>query len=209
MNRARLGMALLMTMAVPGTAAQTSADEQTTFRRIPTQFIAALAEPGATSGSGAEAWGVWRIDPGPRGVRLRNYGQLEAAGGIAPAAWTFDSTDWWLEENGLIMESPDFPLMPGKYVVTGDRETVSVLTVHEKDADGSQRWELAGGATIHDVTHLKCRAARYTPAATDGSCSPAKARQSVFPVTPGALMPPVEGCNKQDYAVLFIIGVEG
>ena len=28
-----------------------------------------------------------------------------------------------------------------------------------------------------------------------------------FPVEPGAAMPPVEGCNKQDYAVLIVIGM--
>jgi hypothetical protein len=30
---------------------------------------------------------------------------------------------------------------------------------------------------------------------------------SAFPVAPGGVMPPVEGCNKQDYAVLIVIGV--
>jgi hypothetical protein len=41
----------------------------------------------------------------------------------------------------------------------------------------------------------------------NNSCSPAKAQQSSFPVVPGGVMPPVEGCNKQDYAVLFVIGM--
>ena len=57
-------------------------------------------------------------------------------------------------------------------------------------------------AKLYDVTHLPCRAARYTGG------SPASARQSDFPVTPGAAMPPVSGTKKQDYAVLFIVGVE-
>jgi hypothetical protein len=39
------------------------------------------------------------------------------------------------------------------------------------------------------------------------SCSPAKARQSDFPVTPGAPMPAVENCHKQDYQVLIVLGV--
>jgi len=30
---------------------------------------------------------------------------------------------------------------------------------------------------------------------------------SAFPVAPGAAMPPVEGCSKQDYQVLIVIGV--
>ncbi len=180
---------------------------ETTFKRIPLQYIAALASPTATSGTGAEAWGVWRIDPGPRGVRLGNFEALKANGNVAPAAWTFDSADWWLEENGLIMEAPEFGMEPGKYVVTGNREKVSVLTVHSKDADGKQRWELSDGATIYDVTHLKCRSARYTPAAGSAMCSPENAPRQEFPVTPGADMPPVPGCAKQDYAVLFLIGV--
>jgi predicted phage gp36 major capsid-like protein len=127
--------------------------------RWPTQFIAALGEPHGRSGSGAQSWGVWRQDPGPRGVWLDNYAQLQAAGGVAPAQWKFDNTDWWLEENGLIMEKQDFSVPPGKYVVTGDREVMTVLTVHPMDRDGDKRWELGDGATLHDVTHLPCRSA--------------------------------------------------
>ena len=200
-------MGLLVMMTTLGQSAYASSDGQTKFKRIPTQFIAALGDPGATSGSGAQSWGLWRIDPGPRGVWLDSYEKLKAADGLAPAQWKFDSTDWWLEEHGLIMEKPDFPVPPGKYVVTGDREVVTVLTVHPMDTDGSQHWELDDGANLYDVTHLPCRSARYTPAAGDGSCSPAKAHKTEFPVTPGGPMPPVEGCNKQDYAVLFVIAV--
>jgi hypothetical protein len=175
---------------------------------VPTQFIAALADPTATSGTGAENWGIWRLDPGPRGVRLTSYANLMAAGGIAPARWTFNGNDWWLDENGLIMEEPEFGMPSGKYMVTGDREAVAVLTVHPKDASGTQRWELGNGATIYDVTHLRCRSARYTPAAAANQCSPDKAPQSAFRVPPGAAMPNVPGCKKQDYTVLFIIGLE-
>ena len=175
-------------------------------RPIPTQYIAALGDPGAMSGAGAEAWGLWALDPGPRGVRLANYETLKADG-VAPAEWRFDGSDWWLEEHGLIMEQPVFPIPSGKYVVTGDRETTAVLTVHPMDNDGVQHWELDKGATLYDVTHLRCRSARYTPASGGGSCSPAKAQMSAFPVAPGASMPPVEGCNKQDYQVLIVIGM--
>jgi hypothetical protein len=177
------------------------------FTPIPTQYIAALGDPGSTSGRGAEAWGLWAVDPGPRGVRLSNYQTLIGAGGVAPAQWTFDTSDWWLEEHGLIMERPTFPITPGRYVVTGGREVTAVLTIHPKGVDGVQRWELSDNATLYDVTHLRCRAARYSPAAGENSCSPEKAQQTAFPVTPGATMPPVEGCNKQDYEVLIVIGM--
>jgi hypothetical protein len=107
------------------------------------------------------------------------------------------------------MESPTFPLPAGRYLVTGGRETTTGLTVNEKGD-----WKLDDGATLYDVTHLPCRAARYHPI-TDASAtssittttgSPAAARLSDFPVKPGAIMPSIPGTNKQDYAVLFIIG---
>ncbi|MEJ2177646.1 MAG: hypothetical protein P8Y12_06780 [Gammaproteobacteria bacterium] len=199
----KIGLLLLVAITQPVVAAIA---DQTKFKSIRTQFIAALGDPASSSGSGAESWGLWRLDPGPRGVRLDNYERLKAEGGVAPAQWQFDSEDWWLEENGLIMEKPDFPLPPGKYVVTGDREMLTVLTVFPKDGAGTQRWELADG-NLYDVTHLPCRSARYTPASSDISCSPAKAPKDEFRVSPGAVMPSVEGCNKQDYAVLFVIGV--
>jgi hypothetical protein len=132
---------------------------------------------------------------------------LKNAGGVAPARWKFDETDWWLEEHGLIMEQPTVPLPPGKYLVTGARKVTAVLTIHPTDSHGDRRWELDQGATLYDVTHLACRSARYTPATVGGSCSPANAKQTAFPVAPGGAMPPVEGCTKQDYAVLIVIGV--
>ena len=175
------------------------------FQRISTQFIAALGNPEANSGSGAQSWGLWPVDPGPRGVRLASFAQMKAAGGVAPAGWKFDATEWWLEEHGLIMEPPVFPIPPGKYLVTGDREVTAVLTIHPADADGDSRWELGDRATLYDVTHLPCRAARYT--STTGERSPANVQKTAFPVAPGGTMPPVEGCEKKDYAVIFVIGV--
>jgi len=192
-----LAVGLLM---LPGPAGA-----ETVIKPIPTQFIAALGDPGASSGGGAESWGLWREDPGPRGVRLSSFEALKADG-VAPAQWTFDRSDWWLEEHGLIMEQPEFPLPPGKYVVTGGRGGTAVLTVHPKGDDGLQHWELDNGATLYDVTHLRCRSARYTPASAN-SCSPAKAPMTSFPVAPGESMPPVEGCKKQDYEVLIVIGM--
>src|SRR5689334_19983280 len=99
--------AALILLVLPQMAGAADKD-QPRFKRIPLQFIAALGDPKATSGNNAQAWGLWRVDPGPRGVRLSNYDKLQAAGGVAPAKWQFDSKAWWLEENGLIMESPEF-----------------------------------------------------------------------------------------------------
>jgi len=206
MRCAPVTIGFLLIVATLGQSAHAADGDQTKFKRIRTQYIAALGDPGATSGGGAESWGLWRLDPGPRGVRLTDYEQLEAANGVAPARWQFNSADWWLEENGLIMEQPDFPLPPGKYVVTGNREVMSVLTVHPEDQGGNRRWVLGDGATLYDVTHLRCRSARYTPATSNTLCSPTNAQQTAFPVTPGAAMPPVENCAKQDYTVLFVIG---
>lgn len=174
---------------------------------VPTQYIAALGDQTATQGTGAESWGLWRLDPGPRGVRLGNFSSLKLTGGIAPSLWHFDDSDWWLEEHGLIMEAPTFPVPPGRYIVTGDREMVAMLTIHPKDSSGAQRWELDKGASIYDVTHLRCRAARYTPETSGQACTPGNVAESNFPVVPGAAMPPVPRCNKLDYQVLIVIGM--
>lgn len=185
------------------------------FRRIPTQFIAALP-PGASdskmisSGSNAKEWGLWTADPGPRGVFLRDY-ETDIRrtttttntnnNKMAPAGWKFDENDWWLEEHGIIMESPTFPLAAGRYLVTGGRWVTTVLEVEE-----GGRWNLRDGK-LYDVTHLPCRSARYKPKGR-GAGSPSMARRGDFPVKPGAVMPDVDGCDKVDYAVLFVIGVE-
>ena len=176
------------------------------FRHISPQFIAALGDPRSRSGSGAQTWGLWPVDPGPRGIRLESFDRLKRAGGIAPAGWKLEGPHWWIEEHGLVMESPVFPLPPGQYLVTGDREVTTALTIHPPDSDGDSRWELDSGATLYDVTHLPCRAARYTQTG-DGACFPGNVPKAAFPVAPGAAMPPVEGCEKQDYAVVVVIGV--
>eukprot|EP00439_Symbiodinium_sp_Y106_P032290 s1103_g3.t2 len=72
------------------------------------------------------------------------------------------------------------------------------------DSEGHQRWELADGAKLFDVTHLPCRSARYT----GSGCSPSGAAPADFPVRPGAAMPAVKGCQKQDHAVLFVLSSE-
>jgi hypothetical protein len=201
------GIVLIGMMMALAPLIHAAGPDQTKFTRVAPQYIAALGDPGANSGNNAQTWGLWRVDPGPRGVPLNFYQRLVDVGGVAPANWKFDSRDWWLEEHGLIMEKPAFPLSPGRYLVTGDREATAVLTVHRPDKDGNQRWELGDGAKLYDVTHLACRAARYTPAASQNACSPAKAPRTAFRVAPGRPMPPVDDCNKQDYAVLIVIGV--
>lgn len=173
------------------------------FKRVPTQFIAAIADPKASSGTDANEWGLWTVDPGPPGVFLRDYKKdLQSKNNIAPAGWKFDPKDWWVEEHGLIMQAPTFPLEKGRYLVTGGRLITTVLEIKE----GGQ-WNLEKGE-LFDVTHLPCRSARYTPKAGVGTGSPLTAKESDFPVKPGAEMPKVEGCDKVDYAVLFVIGKE-
>src|SRR6187431_482384 len=139
LSRWLLSMGSLMLAA--GLQPPVHAADFSEFRRIEPQYIAALGDPGATSGNGAQAWGLWSQDPGPRGCKLDLYPQLKAAG-VAPSQWKFDAKDWWLEEHGLIMEKPTFPLPPGKYLVTGDRKVMTVLTIQPRDKNGNQRWEL-------------------------------------------------------------------
>lgn len=189
-------------------ASQIPANAETKFKSIPTQYIATLENKEAKSGKGAEGWGLWSVDPGPRGVRLSSYDTLVSSGSTAPTGWQFNQSDWWLEEHGLIMEAPQVGMPAGKYLVTGNREVQATLTVFEKDANGSQAWELSDNATIYDVTHLRCRAARYQPSSEAASCKPSSVNESYFPMTLGVAMPDVKDCSKKDYAVLFIIGVE-
>lgn len=164
----------------------------------PLQFVAALGDPDAASGNGAENWGLWPTDPGPRGLRLRDYAQIQSGAASAPS-W-LNSRDFFLDENAIIMPQPEFPMPPGKYLVTGARAVTTGLTIQ---ADGS--WKLDDGAKLYDVTHLPCRAARYIPG-NDQNGSPSTVRRSDFPVAPGGIMPEVSGTKKQDYAVIFIVG---
>ena len=180
---------------------------ETKIRRIPAQYIATLALGGASSGTGAESWGLWRVDPGPIGVWLRFYQLLQKAGNIAPAGWRFDIDDWWLDENGLIMKAPEFPMPAGAYYVTNGEEHISLLTVEKPDADGKQEWSLSGGKTISNVTHGPCRSARYTPEGSSGTCSPEDADRTVFPLKPGEAPPPVVGCHRKQYSVLIVFGL--
>jgi len=67
---------------------------------------------------------------------------------------------------------------------------------------------LIGSLSLFSVDHEATnRPAPYTPATVGGACSPANAKQAAFLVAPGGAMPPVEGCTKQDYAELIVIGI--
>ncbi|WP_455389882.1 hypothetical protein, partial [Petrachloros mirabilis] len=60
-RRACLATALLVTIAAVAQPVHAAGGGQTKFQRISTQFIAALGDPGATSGSGAQSWGLWPL----------------------------------------------------------------------------------------------------------------------------------------------------
>ena len=178
------------------------------LRRVRTQFIAALGDPIASSGLGAEQWGIWRVDPGPRGVYLNQFDtSIARRGGKAPAGWKWDPNEFWIEEYGRIMEKPDFPVPAGRYLVTGGRKITTILTIDPPDASGKQKWKLENGK-LYDVTHLPCRSAKYVPNKGGVGGSPTDANLADYPVQPGAEMPPIPGCSKQDYAVLFVLAVE-
>ena len=180
---------------------------QTRIRRIQTQYIATTAPAGATSGTSAETWGIWTVDPGPIGVWLRFYQSLQKAGNIAPSGWRFNINDWWLDENGLIMKSPEFPIPAGQYYVTNGEQHFSLLTIQHPDAAGKQTWSLSDDKTIGNVTHGPCRSARYTPKTGLGTCSPKDANRAAFPLKPGESPPLVRGCNRKQYAVLIVFGL--
>jgi len=177
------------------------------------QFIATQGDPSASSGtlSGTQ-WGLWTMENGADGVALVNYtSQVSDNGNVAPGGWKSDPDDWWLDQKGLIMEAPKFPMPAGKYVVSGDRTVTTVLTIGEPSADGVQSWSLEKG-TLNDVTHLPSRASRYDPVSAEaqGTCLPSAAHESDFPVSSesGGKFPEVEGCIHEEYAVSIIIGLE-
>ncbi len=202
-RRTWIGSALATLFTAQATAPAFAAK----YKSIPTQYIAALAPDDAKSGTGAETWGLWREDPGPIGVWLKYYQLLRKVGGIGPTGWRFNIDDWWLDENGLIMKAPDFPMASGQYYVTNGEHHISLLTVNAPDENGQQTWSLSDDKTIANVTHGPCRSARYTPEETAAACTPENADRSVFPLKPGESPPDVTACHKKEYAVLIVFGV--
>src|SRR5438046_10067465 len=71
-----------------------SGEDLSKYKRIEPQFIAALGDPGATSGNGAQSWGFWNQDPGPRACKLDHYPQLKA-NGVAPGTGQSAAADGW------------------------------------------------------------------------------------------------------------------
>jgi hypothetical protein len=52
---------------------QANTEEEPDFEPMAMQFIAALGDPESSSGEGAQTWGIWTTDPGPRGVWLKDF----------------------------------------------------------------------------------------------------------------------------------------
>ena len=63
-SRRLLSLGSLMLAAALQQAVHASDVDLSKFRRIEPQYIAALGDPGATSGNGAQSWGLWSQDPG-------------------------------------------------------------------------------------------------------------------------------------------------
>ena len=106
----------------------------------------------------------------------------------------------------MIMESPE-PLPRGtNYQLAWLNNPPSGWSGSVTLTVTGDHWSLDSGATLHDVTHLPCRSAKYTPQDRGSSveCLPENLVQEEFPVTPGASMPHVPGCRTSDYAVLFV-----
>jgi len=143
-----------------------------------------------------------------RCVALGRFPQLLKSGGVAPDGWKFDSQDWWLEEHGLIMEPPQFPAGSGRYLVTGERELVTSLTIHPSGRP-ERRPPLGTRRPRHAVR-------RDTPGLPRSALHTRHGRQ-IMPASQGTTggisggargnMPPSPGCAQQDYAVLIVIGV--
>ena len=79
---------LLVMVAGLGQSVHAIGGGQPKFQRISTQYIAALGDPDATSGSGAES-GLWPLDPGP-GSAVKPLEELEEAGASPRHAGKFD-----------------------------------------------------------------------------------------------------------------------
>ena len=92
-------------------------------------------------------------------------------------------------------------------MVTNAVDNISVLTVENPDVDGNQFWRLSWGRTLGEITHLKCRSARFRPLAKGGDCSPKLADQSAFPLQPDQDPPEVANCSREVYAVPIIFAV--
>jgi len=106
-----------------------------------TQFIAAMGDPAANPGARAQAWGLWPVDPGPRGVSLGRFDQTCGAGGHHAAGRR-------MQQAGL--RGPD-----------RDRGGTQGMMAN-RSADGARRarFSLRGqprsGTTYHTIDGIRC-----------------------------------------------------
>ena len=84
LSRVLLAIGWLMLIVALGPSARAEGETSTTFKHIPLQYIVALGDPAATFGSGAQSWGLWRQDPGPRGCLLTNTKGSDLQWGLTP-----------------------------------------------------------------------------------------------------------------------------
>ena len=179
-SRRLLAMGTLMLAAGLQQPVHASGVDFSKFRRIEPQDIAALGDPGATSGSGAQSWGLWSQDPGPRGGKL-DLGLRSIEGGRRRGAGTVSIDAAWTggrgRNTGRIMEKPTFPLPPGKDLVTGDRTVTTVLTIQPKDKDGNERWNspTARPSTMSPISDAD--SARYDAGGGGQLCSSPRTRR--------------------------------
>lgn len=175
-------------------------------------FILAKGSGDDSTGDNADAWHVYRTDPEPTGISLRNVGD---AANHAAADW-FDPNSWWLQEAGLLLVPPEPLMLSGSnrdpvaqgeaatqvYRVRAMDESTGTLTVH---ADG--RWELSHN-TLEGVTDSNGLLSHYSPADIASTCTPSSLQWDRFPLLPGEPLPSVPGCMKADYRILVVTGAD-
>lgn len=135
------------------------------FKRLkPTRFIAALGDPQTSEGTGAESWGLWERDPGPRGIPFDQFDEYSSSNGrVAPTGWEIDNQDFWLEEHGIWMETPKYDLSPGKYLVTGGRYQTNVFNISTRRRKWKQKMVSRQRSTVRchtfamSVGSIHCR----------------------------------------------------
>src|SRR5450631_3846737 len=144
------------------------------------------------------------LEPGPGPARLQAGPLRSIEGGRRRGAVTVEIRRCGLVARGTRLDHGEADLSAAPWEIPrhgrpqGDDRA-------DNSAKGQGRQSAVG--TRRRRNPLRCRPARYTPAPANNSCSPANVRTKGFPVNPGAAMPVVNGCRKQDYAVLIVVGL--